>query len=323
MISGDGSRFRNLERKVGLFVLTAIIVVIGVVLFIVVENDLFTSTFNVRLTAPKGTGFSIGMPIKLSGFRIGRVKSTVLNESAAVDVVLQIDRKYRKWLRMGSVAKLIKEGMIGDYIIEITSSSSTELIPEDGFIALGKSKSFDEVAEEIADKVKPVLMDVRDIISYVNREDGDLKVTLRNMSRFTGNIEKSRLKADMLLDTGTRQVEAAGSRFDILLAKVDSRVDQVQPILAKMDSSVATVDRKLPQLLEKLDATLAHMESISKELKSTASDALPRIPRMLEKTEGTIDQSSEIIEGAKQIWPLNSVMGPAEQKGLIRRDSNE
>lgn len=323
MISGTDSRFKNLEKKVGAFVLVALIGIIGVILFIVVENDLFTPTFNVRLTAPKGTGFSQGMPIKLSGFRIGRVKSITLNDSAAVDVVLQIDKKYRKWMRKDSVARLIKEGMIGDYIIEISSGTMPELIPENGVIALGKSKSFDEIADEIADKVKPVLLDIRDIISYVNSENGDVKMTLRNMNAFTGNMEKSRQKADRLIDVGTKSLESSAKRFEVILAKGESRIDQAGPILAKMDNSLQAVDKRLPQMLENIDLTLNNIESVTKDLKKATADNLPHIPTLVNKTEGVIDQGAGLLEGIRSVWPLSSVMTPVEQNTLIRRDSNE
>lgn len=323
MISGTDNRFKNLEKKVGIFVLTAIIGILGVALFIVIENDLFASTFNLRLTAPKGTGFSNGMPIKLSGFRIGRVKSTTLNDSAAVDVVLQIDKKYRKWLRRDSVARLIKEGMIGDYIIEITSGTSPELIAENGMITLGNSKAFDEIAEEIAEKVKPVLMDIRDIISYVNSENGDVKKTLRNLNTFTGNMETSRQKADTLVDTATSTISSTGKRFDILLTKVESRIEQTQPILAKVDNSLRDVEQKLPKMLDKVDSTLLNLESVSRQLKETSAETLPQIPRLMNKTEGVIDQGEGLLDGVKMVWPLSSVMPATEQKSIIRRDSND
>lgn len=323
MISGTDNRFKNIERKVGLFVFLALIGVLGVVLFIVIENDLFTSTFNVRLTAPKGTGFSQGMPIKLSGFRIGRVKTITLNDSAAVDVVFQIDKKYKKWMRKDSVARLLKEGIIGDYIIEISSGTSPELIAENGVISLGKSKAFDEIAEEIAEKVKPVLMDIRDIISYVNSEDGDVKKTLRNLNTFTENIETSRRNVDLLLLSGRQTVESAGKRFDIILAKTESRVDQVGPLLGKADNSLQVVEKKLPLLLEKVDLTLSHLESVAKDLKGTSAEALPQIPKLMNKTEGVIDQGEDLLEGMKWLWPLSSVMTQPDRKSLIRRDSNE
>lgn len=323
MISGTDNRFRNLEKKVGVFVLSAIVGVICVILLIVIEKDLFTSTYSVRLTAPKGIGFSQGMPIKLSGFRIGRVKSITLNDSAAVDVVLNIDKKYKKWVRRDSVARLIKEGMIGDYIIEISSGISAELIPENGIIALGKSKAFDEIAEEIADKVKPVLMDIRDIIAYVNSEEGDVKKTLRNLNTFTANIESSRQKVDLLLTSGRERVDATGSRFDTLLTNVESRIKQTEPILAKVDSSLQQVDSKLPQMLVKIDQTLANVESVTKQIKGTSAETLPQIPGLINKTETIIDQGDGILEGLKSVWPLSSVLEKPDQKNLIRRDSNE
>lgn len=323
MITGTDTRFKNLETKVGIFVLTALLGIVGVVLFIVKENDLFKSTYSVRLTAPKGTGFSQGMPIKLSGFRIGRVKSITLNDSAAVDVVLQIDQKYKKWIRKDSVARLIKEGMIGDYIIEINSGSSSELIPENGVITLDKTKAIDEIVEEIADKVKPVLMDIRDIIAYVNSENGDVKQTLRNLNAFTGNIEETREKTDQLLVSGKGSLEAVGKRFDILLAKTEGRIEQAGPILAKVDNSLQLVETKLPQMLEKVDLTLNHLEAVSRELKSTSAEALPQIPRLINKTEGVIDQGEGLLEGMKWVWPLSSVMTQPDEKSLLRRDSHE
>lgn len=323
MITGAEARFKNLERKVGLFVLLAVAGLLGVVLFILVENDMLTSTYTVSLTAPKGTGFSPGMPIKLSGFRIGRVKTITLNDSAAVDVVLQIDRKYRKWMRKDSVARLIKEGMIGDYIIEISSGTSSELIPENGTIMLGKTKALDEIAEEIADKVKPVLLDIKDIIAYINKDNGDLKQILHNFNTFSRNIEGSRRKADQLLVSSNRTIDTFSGRFDVLLTKTGARLDQAEPILGKIDNSLQLVEKRLPQMLEKLDHSLDQLESVTSGLNAVSADTLPQIPRIVTKAEGVIDRSDGLLEGMKLIWPLSSVVPQTDTKSLLQRDSNE
>jgi len=317
MISGNDSRFRNLEKKVGLFIIAALLGITGVILFVVAESDLFKSTFSIKLTAPKGTGFSQGMPIKLSGFRIGRVKSITLNDSAAVDVVLQIDRKYHKWIRTDSVARLIKEGMIGDYIIEIGGGTVAEAIPENGTIALGKTKAIDELAEDIADKVKPVLMDIRDIIAYINSQDGDIKQSLAKLNRFAGNIDATRQHADELLAGTQRTVERTSGRFDLLLAKAENRLDEAGPVLQKVDRSLQQIDEKLPSLLGNLDKSLASLESVSAQLNSTTTTELPRVPLLIDKTEGVIDQSGGVLDSVKWIWPFSSVM-QQEQQSLIR-----
>jgi len=322
MITGD-PRFKNLERKVGIFVLAAILGVVGVVIFIAVESDMLKSTYSVRLIAPKGTGFSQGMPIKLSGFRIGRVKSITLNDSAAVDVVLSIDSKYKKWIRKDSVARLIKEGMIGDFIVEVTSGTSQELIPENGVITLGSSMAFEDIANELAAKVTPVLMDIRDIISYISREDGDIKLGIRNLRELSGNLEQSRQQADMLLVSSRNTVEGAGKRLDSILTLAGTRLEQVEPVLLKVDRSMNTVEKRLPPLLEKLDASLVNIEQLSRGVNNASAEALPQIPRLINKAEVVIDQSEYLLEGMKWIWPLSSVVVPSEHNSLIRRDSNE
>ncbi len=323
MITGTDTRFKNIERKVGIFVLTAVIGVLAVVLFIAVESDLLTSTYSIRLIAPKGTGFSQGMPIKLSGFRIGRVKSITLNDSAAVDVVLHIDRKYKKWIRKDSIAKLIKEGMIGDFIIEITSGTSPELIPENGVITLGSSMAFEDIANELASKVTPVLLDIRDIIAYINREDGDIKQAIRNLREVSGNLEKSRQSVDLLLVSGKYTVESAGKKLDSLLTMAGTRIEQIEPVLSKVDRSMNIVEKSLPPMVQKLDVTLQNIQLLSKELKQTSAEALPQIPRLINKTDGVIGQSQDLLEGMRWIWPLSSAVAPSEQNPLIRRDSNE
>lgn len=317
MITGTDERFKNLERKVGLFVIVALLGISGVILFIVAESDLFKSTYAVKLTAPKGTGFTPGMPIKLSGFRIGRVKSITLNDSAAVDVVLQIDRKYRKWIRQDSVARLIKEGMIGDYIIEVSGGTSSELIPENGTITLGKTKALDEIAEDIADKVKPVLLDIRDIITYINSRDGDIKQTMRKLNAFAGNLETTRRKADQLITGTQRTIDGTSGKFDILLAKTEDRLDQTGPVLEKADSSLRQIDDSLPSMLDRLDTSLANLESVSAELRSTSSAALPKVPQLMDKTEGVIDQGEGVLESVRWIWPFSTVM-QQEPRRLIR-----
>jgi len=323
MISGTDARFKSLERKVGIFVLTALVGVIAVILFIAIESDMLKSTYSIRLIAPKGTGFSQGMPIKLSGFRIGRVKSITLNDSAAVDVVLHIDSKYKKWIRKDSVARLIKEGMIGDFIIEITSGTSQELIPENGVITLGSSMAFEDIANELAAKVTPVLLDIRDIISYINREDGDIKQGIRNLRELSGNLEQSRQHADLLLISGRDTVEGTGKKLDSLLALTGARLEQVEPVILKVDRSMNSVEKSLPPLLEKLDASLVNIEQLSRGMKNTSAAALPQIPGLINKAEVVIGQSEDLLEGMKWIWPLSSVVAPPEHNLLIRRDSNE
>ena len=316
-------RFHDLEKKVGIFILVALVGLAAVLLTVGIENDLFTRTYTFRLTSPKGTGFSKGMPVKLSGFRIGRVKSIALNDAATVDVVLQIDRSYQKWLKKDSEARLLKEGLVGDYIIEVTGGSSPELIPEGGTIPFVKTKGLDELADEIAEKVKPVLLEVRDIISYVNDPKGDLKQSISSINRLSGSLDGTRRNVDGLLLTTRHSVEGTMAKVNAMLDSADSQVKGVKPLLDKVDHSTALLDQRLPGVLDKIDGSLGNLLAISQEVRKTSVQALPQVPAILEKTEGAIDQGNAIIEGVKGIWPIRGSIPAPDEKRLIPGDSHE
>src|SRR3990167_5385636 len=97
-------RFKGLELKVGIMALAAIVGIAVVIAFMGVKRDLFTKKYTLGLRVETGSGFVEGMPVKLSGFKIGRVKKLELTETANVTVTLEINKKYQRWLREGTKA---------------------------------------------------------------------------------------------------------------------------------------------------------------------------------------------------------------------------
>ena len=165
MIKQQDPRFVHLERKIGIFALVAVLGVILVITVIGVQKDLFSAKYFLVFTVDRGTGFAKGMPVKLSGFRVGKITDMTLNEQAMVDITIEVAKKYSKWIRSDSTIKLVKEGLVGDSIVEVSVGSldKSELKPGESITYL-KTKGLDELADEIAEKVKPVLIEVRDII---------------------------------------------------------------------------------------------------------------------------------------------------------------
>ncbi|MDU0460971.1 MAG: MCE family protein, partial [Geobacteraceae bacterium] len=75
MTREEDPRFKHLERKIGLFVAVSLAAIVLAFLFYGFQKDFFTATYSLHFTVDRGTGFSKGMPVKLSGFRIGRITS--------------------------------------------------------------------------------------------------------------------------------------------------------------------------------------------------------------------------------------------------------
>jgi len=318
MITQQDPRFKNLERKIGLFTLLALAGVALVVLLVGIQKDLFSPKYTLNVTVDRGTGFTKGMPVKLSGFRIGRITDMALNEQAMVEITIEIAKKYSKWIRSDSTVKLVKEGLVGDSIVEVAVGSldKPELKPGESITYL-KTKGLDELADEIAEKVKPVLIEVRDIIGYVNDPNGDLKKTIRNLEVLTRHLETTRSNADTLLVSTTRNLEAISNRTTTLLDTTTRKIDSLD--IAKLNT---TLD-KMPPLLEKTDAAMANMVTISAETKKLSQQAFPLIPGVLSRTEELLFSTDRLMNSLNSSWLLGGSSAPAATRSFKAGDSHD
>jgi phospholipid/cholesterol/gamma-HCH transport system substrate-binding protein len=327
MIREEDTRFQHLHWKIGLFIVIALAgVAVSVVLF-GMQKDLFTKKYNLHFTVDRGTGFTKGMPVKLSGFRIGRVTSIALNNQAMVDISVEIDSRYSKWIRSDSTVKLSKEGLVGDNIVELSVSSSDkhELKDNDPILYI-KTKALDELADEIATNVKPVLSEIAEIISYINDPEGDLKKSIRNLEQLTRNLEETRQNADTLLITASGNIDRLSNRTALLLDTSYKKIDSIDlaPTLSKVHNTLDYIDNKLPLMMGKIDVTLENVTKISAETKTLTENAFPRIPGLLSQAEDVMLSTDRLINSINNIWLFKDSTTPAgKQQKFIRGDSYE
>lgn len=299
MITQQDPRFRHLERKIGVFSLLALAGIVLVVVLIGMQKDLFSAKYTLVFTVDRGTGFTRGMPVKLSGFRVGRITDMTLNEQAMVDITIEVAKKYRKWIRSDSMIRLVKEGLVGDNIVEIAVGSLDKPELKEGeSIIYVKTKGLDELADEIAEKVKPVLIEVRDIIGYINDPNGDLKKTIHNVELLTRNLETTRSNADTMLAATTRNLELISNRTTTLLDTTTRKIDSLD--IAGLNTTIG----KLPPLLEKTDAAMASITVVSSETQKLAERSFPLIPGLLLHTDELLFTTDRLINNLSNSWLL-------------------
>jgi phospholipid/cholesterol/gamma-HCH transport system substrate-binding protein len=299
-------RFRRLEAVVGAFVIAALAAIIAVVVYIGSENDLFAEMYHIRFRAASGTGIQKGMPVKLSGFRIGRIQKISLDEQAKVIVRMKIDRKYSKWIRADSTATLLKEGLVGDSIIKISvGSAGRPVLPNDGFLPFAEEKGLNDIALELSDSVKAVLVEVRQTVAYINDPQGDVKRTLANVQRLSANLEETRRRADGLI-----------------LAATDN-MGRVGPLLDNLSAAVDNVSTRLPELLDRVEGTLSNTEKISQEFRKAAEQAAPRVTPLLIGAEELVGDTDDVVKGVKRMWPFRKHIPRENERGIVPGDSHE
>lgn len=287
-------RFINLGRKAGLFFAVAVIGIAATLIFISMESGIFTKKFRIHFTVDRGVGFFEGMPVKLSGFKIGKIESLSLDENARVKVVLVINKKYQRWIRQDSRAMVGKEGLIGESVIDITVGSQNKpVIENDSSILYEKARGLDEIMEDI----KPLIGEVKNILTYVNDPQGDIKQTLKNFKNLSAEFRTTREHVDKLLKSADMAAKNA-------------------------DKVITSLDGKVNPMMDKLSRTLDNAEKSSAALKTAIEKSAPKLPQIINKGEDTLDETNEIVRSLKQVWPI-SLFIDQKKESLIYGDSYE
>lgn len=305
-------RFVSLQKKVILFFAVAVIGIIGTLIFLGVERGAFTAKYRIHFTVEKGTGFFEGMPVKLSGFKIGKIETLSLDENARVKILLLLDKKYQKWIRQDSRAMLTKEGLIGEDVIDVTVGAQGKPVIEDGaVIPYEKSRGLDELVEE----VRPVIGEIKDIISYINDPDADIKQTLANLQMLSFELLITKENIDKLLKNTDVNITDVASSLSKAVKNIDSTVTDI-------DKTILNIEGKVSPAMDKLNKTMGNAEEATSNLKDAIEKSAPKLPRLLNKGEDALNDTNEVIRSLKQVWPISSYIEEPKDS-LLRGDSYE
>lgn len=313
LLADKDERFKGLFVKVAIFVLLAVLGVTLNLLFSGIKKGLFTAKSPVYFVAGTGQDIKVGMPVKLSGFKIGSVSNLELDDKAQAQVEMMIENRYFALLKEDAVVSLKKEGVIGDSILEAKrGSDSKPQLKVGATVEFERGGGLEQIALDLRDRLYPALDEINHLLKDANDPKGDVRQTLSNLRQFTAELR------------GTR------AHLDHLLIQVDEGiVNDLRPALRSVnhaaqgtDEVIGTLNKELPGLIKKADITMDNLRQSSESIKSVIDSSAPQLSGFLGETRGLVGDARNIIDSASTSWPLNSMMQPPEQ-GLMKMDSHD
>ena len=317
LLADKDERFKYLFGKTAVFTLLAVIG-IGLAFFWAGDKKgAFTPKSPIYFVADSGQDLSVGMPVKFSGFKIGNLNKLTLDEQGLVQVEVSIETKHLKLIRQDAVMSLVKEGVIGDGVLEVSQGPKDKpALVAGGSIRFERAGGLNQAMDDIKDRVLPILDDLHQTLHDPN---GDLIQTLKNLREFSSEMR------------GTRE------RLDRVLDSVDTNLNnEVTPLLRSLRLSATNAEtmstklnHDLPALLNKADSSMENLRMTSEIIKDTVQRSAPQIPGMLgearetmDMTRGVIGDTQEVIDSLNTHWPLKSVV-PAPETGPVKMDSHD
>ncbi len=192
---------------VGLFVLVAVIVSSGFVVFMG-GTSFFGSEMNVRTIFRDVRGLNVGAPVFLSGIQVGRVSNFSFPESSGsveveeqgVVTTLTIEKRFATRVRASSQASITTMGVVGDKVVVVSPGEpdSPAIDPEKDYLVAENAKELSDYFARGGNLVE----ELNKLTANLNRLVDEVQGSGR-LERILANVEKS--SANLSSMTGSLQ----------------------------------------------------------------------------------------------------------------------
>lgn len=186
--------YNKLKVRVGIFVFILLLNFIAAIVYILVEKGIFEKRYSYNFTSYSAEPFIVGMPIKVSGFKIGRLDTIELQDNGAVNLSFSVDEENRKWLCDGSIL-MVKKPLLGSSYITLLSAIGNPILEEGTFLETVINNDIDDLVlklDPIVSKIGNIVESVEKITSYLAKDDSELMKIIKNIEQFTNSIVKNK-----------------------------------------------------------------------------------------------------------------------------------
>jgi len=276
------------EIKVGAFILTSIIIMVGVVFLIGGEKRLFGGKIKYKIFFNSTGGLYPGDPVLLKGVEIGNVvKIGFPSDLGKKKILVEISvlKKVSPRIRKDTRARISAASLVYGKVVELTMGSLKEPeIPPGGTIKADETTSY----AAIMDSTTLMLEDIREVFSKMNRGEGMIGLLLNNpmeMRQTLHNLSVSSRRLASLLEKADRGTSPLGV---LLSDSVDFR-----KTLADFKNTTAGLEQITKNLKDKksvmgkLINDKDYGESLTMDLHS-AIRSLASIAAKIDTGEGTL-----------------------------------
>jgi len=226
------------QLRVGVLTLASLTVLAIGIFLITGQTGFFTKTMTVRTLAPDAAGLKNGAPVRLTGVDVGTVRSVRVSglpeTYRAVEIAMQINKKYQSDLRTDSEAFLAAEGLLGERYINI--SKGTAKAPP---ISEGATIQFHATAE-----FSELVGGSRDLIDNLNELTARLNTVVGKIESGEGTVGK------LLMDEG-------------LYKRLNTTVSEAQQLVSDLSAGKGSLGRLLAsdEIYQNLNTTVTKLQN--------------------------------------------------------------
>lgn len=211
---------KNETKKVGLFVLTGLVLLAISIILIGGDKFLFKSQYQLNVNFEQVQGLGVGSVVSYAGIPIGNVKVIKFdNERQGIVLTLNLDDEYQPLITMTSVASVRTQGALGDKYIYIEPGTlPAKALNEGDFLTADTDGDILDMIKEKGVEFSRVIEtadELKKIFQQLNAE-GRVRSIAQHMDELL--VESTLLVKDV---RGKGELSRSFARLESILQKVD------------------------------------------------------------------------------------------------------
>jgi len=292
----------NVEVKAVILLVLMAALILTFLLYVMYARGVFESTQRLVLVSEDSEGVIPGMDVTFSGFPIGRVQRVELAPDGKARILVDVNQKDAKWLRVSSVFTMEKS-MVGETRIRAYSGILTDPPLEVNAV---RTVLRGDTAAEIP-KLVASARTLLENLDNMTSSDSAINTSLANIQVATGRLggKYGLLGGALGSEEEARKLLKTLERVDALLVKADQRVFGKEGVMDDAQATIRQLNVVLKDAsnsLKKVDAVLVEAQAIAGNAKVATKD----LGALRGEVDASLRKVTRLIDEINRKWPFAS-----------------
>jgi phospholipid/cholesterol/gamma-HCH transport system substrate-binding protein len=239
-------RAKSQRRQIAALLILALLLAITLAGGIAYQHGVLTTRSQVYFLADDATGLSPGTPVRMSGFRIGKIAAMHLQPDLSVKVVLAIETEPFSHLKTDARAEVVREQLRPAAIDLRPGSAEQSLSEDDPHVGFRKRGTLTEIAEDLRTRLAPILDDVKQLTGTARARKGDIDAMLEHAHAVTRELAGATQEMHALTLDLRNRVARLGTQGESVLGEANRSVVRLGNLIGQADKSLDAVNTRLP-----------------------------------------------------------------------------
>jgi phospholipid/cholesterol/gamma-HCH transport system substrate-binding protein len=301
-------RFIGIGRKVSVFLLTAVLGVVGVILLVGYKQGIFVRHTTIYFHAADVFGISKGTSVRLFGVPVGSVSNLDISDRG-VKVELSIISDYTPRIPKTTRARLVREGYVGAATIQLVPGGepgqALQPVDDGDEIEYVAARGVAEMLDDFKSQLAPVLADMRKVLSELNQPNSEFRKAMAGASAVLQQLpETNRETRQVLKDT------------DAMIRRADATFASLGRVSDKLEHEVPALAGKAASTLDNISETSTQIRNEARKNGDALHEVLVQMPGLVRDGGDLVRDGQDVVGAARNSWLIRDNIEAKSMRSL-------